>query len=143
MNTALGYSVAGPFFFNFYAIYVLLRSTFSDASVQKTLGFIGYLIYSAVVMIVAVKQAPGVAMYWLEEAAKPDSFWTNWVPPSQDSKAAPDFDDSAYLDELIDGAGNWPSSQEKDEILQRMRENIEADQRPPTAKSSDDLMPSL
>ena len=50
LESTARFSVAGPWFFNFYTIFVLLWTGLVDTSINQFLGFFGYLFFSAVTM---------------------------------------------------------------------------------------------
>ena len=53
-------SVGGPWFFNFYALYVIGLTGLADTSVTQFLAFFGYLFYSGVSMAIQFLLVPKV-----------------------------------------------------------------------------------
>ena len=51
------------------------------------------------------------------------------------------MDDEGYLEETQEEAGTWPTNEEQEEIRKQMRENIDNDPRPETARPAEDFYP--
>lgn len=70
LDSAMRFGVAGPWFFNFFAIYVIVyvNVTDSSASVLNYPALAGYVTYSAAIMYFQYLWVPGVARYYHEKS---------------------------------------------------------------------------
>ena len=104
LDTTMRFSVAGPWFFNFYAIYVMAYMGITDAAeggVVNLAALVLYIGYSAAVMYAQYSWVPGVARYYIGVTAITEAAMTptlNSQPPV--SEEAPNMDDMSYLDEV-------------------------------------------
>ena len=75
LDSAMRWSVAGPFFLNFFAIYVMIYLPVTDSSIgaQDYIALGGYLVYSFFVMSYTYQWVPGVSRYYNEESIVPST----------------------------------------------------------------------
>ena len=119
LDSAMRFSVAGPYFFNFFAIYVIVfvSVTDSSSSVLNYPALAGYVVYSAAIMYYQYLWVPGVARYYQEESVVPSQNSYKTEVGATDQEDSPDMDDASYLDKNQEEAGEWPSEEKEAEMF--------------------------
>ena len=112
IDTAMRFSVAGPWFFNIYVLYVIGRTGLVNNSTTQFLAFVGYLAYSFIQLVSTFALVPGVAAFSAKETASPTNSYRDYVIPEQDTKESPDMEDLSYLDDAQAEGGSWPTDSE-------------------------------
>ena len=103
LDNAMKWSLAGIFFLNFFAIYVMIYLAITDSSsgVVDYIGVAAYLAYSFFAMMYSYYWVPGVARYYHEESTIPSTRRASQLNMRRDGDdTAPDMDDETYLEEV-------------------------------------------
>ena len=133
--STMKFSVAGPWFFNFYAIYVIFKTGFTaDSGTIQTAAAFSYVFYSTISMWAQFTVAPFVIEYSHRDAHLEANSYRDYEEPMQDEKDAPVMADDSYLNGPQEESGPWPTDEEHDVIKQQQQDDIDADPRPDTAK---------
>ena len=110
VDSAMRFTVAGPWVIQLFAIYVLFAAENTSWSVFETLGVVSFISYNIGQMILQYVFIPKVAAYTTGFDAVPRKDLASMFQESkEDSKPAPDTDNLDYLNDTIEEAGGWPS----------------------------------
>ena len=85
LDTTMRISIAGPWFFNFYAIFVIFMTGLSKSTVLQWIMLVFYLGYSAAQMYFQFMFAAGVANFYLRESIVGEQKFEDWETPEKDT----------------------------------------------------------
>ena len=75
-------SVLGPWFLNFYAIYVLIKTGLASSSVIQYVGLVAYLAYAVWQMVIQVNLFPAITTFLTGEVTYKENFYRDYVQPA-------------------------------------------------------------
>ena len=96
LDTTMRFSVAGPWFFNFYAIGVIFFTGLNETTWLQFVGVALYLTYSFFACLMQLWWVPGVARYYTLSKVTGKNFYNVYVTPEADEEGAPDMEDLTY-----------------------------------------------
>ena len=96
LDQVLRFGILGPWFFNIYAMFVIGKTGFVDATAMKIGGFAVYFVYSVFTMAVQFTLAPSILELSAIEATPSYNSYRDYEEPRQDEKEAPEMDNEDY-----------------------------------------------
>jgi len=110
---AMRFSILGPWFVNFFAIYVIGKTGLSETSPLQISSMTGYVFYSFVTMVLQFRMTPSIQAYQTRNDPYKENLYRDYREPEQDLEPAPPMEDTSYLEPGQDASGEWPTDEER------------------------------